>query len=116
MPGGDVRSKVGFFVVPHRRGAQTDSQEARNHRDLVAPETRSLRLWLGRWLKGEDACMRAYSEPWPNETVMNRPKVKHAIAKVFKVGWKENQPRLCGSLDKMMVHVERTKTCIWLKR
>lgn len=61
MPGGDVRSKVGFFVVPHRRGTQTDSQEARNHRDLVAPETRSLRLWLGRWLKGEDACMRAYT-------------------------------------------------------
>jgi hypothetical protein len=61
MPGGDVRSKMGFFVVPHGRDTETDGQEARNHRDLVAPEARSLRLWLGRWLKGNDACMRAYS-------------------------------------------------------
>jgi hypothetical protein len=52
---------MGFFVVPHGRDTETDGQEARNHRDLVAPEARSLRLWLGRWLKGNDACMRAYS-------------------------------------------------------
>lgn len=61
MPGGNVRSEVRFLVVPHGRGAKTNSHEACNHRDLVAPETRSLRLWLGRWLKGEDAYMRAYS-------------------------------------------------------
>lgn len=61
MPGGDVRSEVGLFIVPHGRRAKTDGQKARNHRDLVAPETRSLCLWLGCWLKGKDACMRAYS-------------------------------------------------------
>jgi len=55
VPGGNVRSEVGFLVVPHGRGAETDGHEARSHRDLVAPETRRLRLWLGRWLKSEDA-------------------------------------------------------------
>ena len=61
MPGGNVRGEVRFLVVPHGRGADTDGHEACSHRDLVAPETRGLRLWLGRRLKGEDACMRAYS-------------------------------------------------------
>jgi len=46
---------VRFLAKPHGRNADTDSEEARNHRDLVPPEARSLRLWLGRRLKGEDA-------------------------------------------------------------
>ena len=50
-----------FLVVPHGRGAEADSQEARKHRYLVAPETRSLCLWQGRWLKGKNACMRVYN-------------------------------------------------------
>jgi hypothetical protein len=61
VPGGNVISAVRFLVVPHGRGAEAERQEACDHRDLMAPEPRGLRLWLGRWLKGEDACMRAYS-------------------------------------------------------
>ena len=61
MPGGNVRSEMRFLVVPHGRGAEADSQEARKHRYLVAPETRSLCLWQGRWLKGKNACMRVYN-------------------------------------------------------
>jgi len=73
MPGGDVRSEVGFFVVPHRRGAETNSHKARNHRDLVAPETRGLRLWLGRWLKCEDAKGKACNSKGVQSWVEREP-------------------------------------------
>ena len=45
VPGGNMVGAVRFLVVPHGRGAETDGYEPCNHGDLMAPETRSLRLW-----------------------------------------------------------------------
>ena len=83
----------------------------------MARESSGLRLWLGRRLKGENACaMRIYVSNVCGldrvEVLGEVPKTQHTRASVLRVGWNASQERDLGLLDRTMVHVVQKTTCI----
>ena len=78
----------------------------------MAPESIGLCLWLGRRLKGEDACTRRIHSATRRlgRVEGTVPKVKHETASVLRVGWNANHARDFGSLDRTVVHVVKSRT------
>ncbi len=114
MPGCEVRSILGRLVSPNRRGAQEDAQHSCQVKDLVTAKSLSLSFWLGRWLKGENACTfdSLYIKLLVILTEQNCrkvPIVRQEMPSVLKVGWNANHERRVGLLDRMMVHVDRRR-------
>jgi len=44
------------LVIVDRRGAEKEGYDSYGHGDLMALKSIGLSLWLGRGLKGENAC------------------------------------------------------------
>jgi hypothetical protein len=76
----------------------------------MTPKSLGFSFWLGRWLKGENACTGDSSAVLLTEESCGKvPRVKHEMASVLRVGWNANHERAVGLLDRMIVHVDKRR-------
>lgn len=78
----------------------------------MTPKTLSFGFWLGRWLKNENSCtvyIQLVETLTEEENCGQVPMVKHVMASVLRVGWNANHERSVGLLDKMIVHVDKSR-------
>lgn len=70
----------------------------------------SFGFWLGRWLKGKNACtVDSLVALLTEENYGKVPMVKDEMASVLRVGWNANHERAVGLLERTMVQVDKRR-------